>query len=74
MPLFRKKDPPPIPYDPAVQEPAVRRSICTGEMTGGFLDRNTGKFQDYMLLDGQKELEAFCKGTGVAPEDVKTVY
>ena len=36
MNLFRKKKPPRIPYDSAAQEPAVRSSICTGEMVVGF--------------------------------------
>ena len=38
MPLFHKKEKP-LPFDPERQEPAVRRSICTGEMTLGFVDR-----------------------------------
>ena len=29
MSLFRKKEPPKIAYDPAVQEPALWSSICT---------------------------------------------
>ena len=57
MSLFRKK-PPAIKYDPATQQPAVRRSICTGEMTVGFIDRATGRFTDLMRVDGQHELEA----------------
>ena len=43
MALFgmrRKK--PTVTYDPDTQQPAVRRSICTGEMTAGFIDRKTG--------------------------------
>ena len=75
MGLFhRKKTAPVIPYDPARQEPAVRRSICTGEATAGFVDRETGKFQDYMLLLGRKELEEFSRSVGVRPEEIKTIY
>ena len=70
MPLFKKK--PEIAYDPAAQEPAVRRSICTGEMTVGFIDRKTGKFQDLRRVDGQKELDEFCKGIGAT--EIKTIY
>ncbi|MBQ9347874.1 MAG: aspartate dehydrogenase [Oscillibacter sp.] len=73
MSWFHKK-PEPIPYDREKQQPAVRRSICTGEMTAGFLDRDTGKFRELMLLDGQKELEAFCQRTGVEERDIKTIY
>ena len=43
MGLFGKKQK--IAFDPAKQEPAVRKSICTGEMTVGFIDKETGKFR-----------------------------
>ena len=71
MSLFRKKAPA-IPYDPVTQQPAVRRSICTGEMTVGFIDRDTGKFRDIMRVDGQAGLEAFMKQIGVT--EIKTIY
>ena len=68
--LFRRKK---IDYhfDPDTQQPAVRRSICTGEMTVGFIDRATGKFTDLMCVD-QKGLEAFMREIGV--DEVKTIY
>ena len=70
MSLFkrRKVD---IKFDPQTQQPAVRRSICTGEMTVGFIDKATGKFTDLMCVD-QKGLEAFMREIGV--EEVKTIY
>ena len=71
MPLFHKKQPAPLPYDPNAQEPAVRRSICTGEMTVGFIDKATGKFHDLMLVDEQG-LEEFKRRTGC--ENPKTIY
>ena len=70
MRLFRKSEP--LPYDPARQEPAVRRSICTGEMTVGFLDRDTGKFHEYMLVRTREELEEFRRAAGVT--DIRTIY
>ena len=70
MRLFRKE--PAIPYDPETQEPAVRKSICTGEMTVGFLDRSTGKFHDYMCVHDQAELNAFCRRLGV--DSIRTIY
>ena len=60
-----------IKFDPDAQQPAVRRSICTGEMTVGFIDRATGKFTDLMCVD-QKGLEAFMRDIGV--DEVKTIY
>ena len=71
MSLFKKKEPE-LSFDPATQEPAVRRSICTGEMTVGFIDRATGKFTDLMRVDGQRELEAFMKNIGA--DEIKTIY
>ncbi|MBR6208312.1 MAG: aspartate dehydrogenase [Oscillospiraceae bacterium] len=74
MTLFRKKTPPPIPYNRAAQEPAVRSSICTGEMTLGFLDRQTGRFHEYELARSQSDVEAFCRRVGVEPKDIKRIY
>ena len=70
MSLFKRKKLD-IQFDPSTQIPAVRRSICTGEMTVGFIDKATGKFTDLMCVD-QKGLEAFMRDIGV--EEVKTIY
>ncbi|MBR2524335.1 MAG: aspartate dehydrogenase [Clostridiales bacterium] len=61
-----------IEYDPAVSEPAVKRSICTGETTVGFIDIQTGKFHDLKLVTSQEEIDDFMRQTGV--ENIKTVY
>ena len=74
MSLFRKRKPPSVALDPARQTPAVRKSICTGEMTGGYVDRESGKFHELMLLEGRAGLEAFCKEVGADPDHVETVY
>ena len=71
MSLFRRKKVE-IHLDPNTQQPAVRRSICTGEMTVGFIDKATGKFTDLMRVDGQKGLEAFMKEIGA--EEIRTIY
>ena len=72
--MFFQKKKPKISFDPALQEPAVRQSICTGEMTAGFIDRQTGAFHDVMRVDGPKGLRRFCEEIGVEPESVKTIY
>ena len=74
MPLFQKKSAPRVSYDPASQRPAVRRSICTGEMTVGLIEKETGKFHELMLVRGQTELERFCRELGVSPEELETIY
>ena len=71
MGWFKKHRAPAVSYDPATQEPAVRKSICTGEMTVGFIDKATGKFTDLMCVD-RKGLEDFMRDIGV--EEIKTIY
>ena len=71
---FQKKKIPPIAWDPALQTPAVRCSICTGEKVAGLMDNRTGKFVEYGLIRDQAELEAFCERLGVEAEALKTVY
>ena len=70
--FHRRREERPAPFDLATQQPAVRRSICTGEMTVGFIDRATGKFTDLMRVDDQRALEAFMKEIGVT--EIKTIY
>lgn len=74
MSLLKKKEPPRIPYDPAAQEPAVRSSICTGELVVGFLDRETGKFKEYELARSQSDVDVFCKRVGIEPTEIKRIY
>lgn len=61
-----------LKYDSAVSEPAVRKSICTGEMTVGFVDIKTGKFHDVRLVNSQAEVDAFLKEIGA--DSIKTIY
>ena len=70
MGIFRRK--PGIRFDPEPQEPVVRRSICTGEMTVGLLDRRSGRFSELMLVRNQQELKEVCRQLGV--EDIRTIY
>ncbi len=74
MSLFRKREQPRIPYDPATQEPAVRSSICTGETVVGFLDRKTGRFREYELTRSRSDVDAFCARVGIEPKDIKQIY
>ena len=70
--LFQRKKAPAgaLPADCA---PAIRQSICTGELTGGYLDA-AGKFHELRLLRGPAEKAAFCREMGVEPDKIKTVY
>ena len=71
MSLFKHRKASDIRFDPQTQIPAVRKSICTGEMTVGFIDKSNGKFTDLMCVDS-KGLEAFMREIGV--EEIRTIY
>ena len=73
MSLFKKRPKSAdVTWNPQTQQPAVRRSICTGEMTVGFVDKATGKFTDLMRVDGQQELDRFMESIGA--KEYKTIY
>lgn len=53
-----------IPFDPNIQKPVLRCSICTGEQVAGFKDLNTGKFQEVMVIRSEEDLKQFRKMVG----------
>ncbi len=61
-----------ITYDPQVSEPVVRKSICTGEMTVGFVDKASGKFHDVRLVRSRAEIDEFMNETGIT--SIRTIY
>ena len=68
---FRKPKKP--QYDSERLLPAIRQSICTGEKVAGFLDRETGRFSEVMLLRTQKDLDTFRAQYGIE-DPIKTIY
>ena len=66
--LFHKKKQT-ISYDASLQEPAVRKNICTGEMTAGLLDRDTGRFHELMKIES---LEEFAEQVGT--DQIRMIY
>lgn len=60
-------------YDPAKQKPAVRASICTGEKVAGFVDLETKKFREVMLIASPDDLEKFRKRYGIEGK-IETIY
>ena len=71
--LFAKKKAPRESYDPERWKPVIRKSICTGEETAGFLEAGTGQFQDVMLIRSPKDLDEFREQYGIAGE-IGTIY
>ena len=63
-----------IDFDRQTQEPAIRKSICTGETTVGFVDLKTGHFSDYIKVTDSAQIDDFCRRTGTEREHIRTVY
>ena len=63
-----------LSWDPSCEEPVVKKSICTGEATVGFVDKNTGKYRDIRKVTSPAEIEAFCQETGLTDGKIRTIY
>jgi len=75
MSLFhRKEKTETLIWEKDHEEPAVHKSICTGETTVGFVDRATGRYRDVRKVTLPSEIEAFCRETGADPKKIKTIY
>ena len=68
----RKKSENTVPARPE-GTPAIRCSICTGEQVAGFRNRETGRFEEVMLLRTPEDLEAFRKRYGITDE-IEKIY
>ncbi len=62
-----------IEYNPEEKQPAVKTSICTGEMVAGFIDLKSRHFEDYTLVKDQSELKEFCDRCGINISDLKKI-
>ncbi len=63
-----------FPYDPALHEPVIRSSICTGEKVAGFRDRKGGTLHEVAVVNDYSEMQRFLKTYGLKEGDVRTVY
>lgn len=78
--FFLKKDKktgssqdPSMIYDPAIQEPVLRCSICNGEQVAGFKDKKTGAFSEVMFIRTPADLESFRSQYNIRGE-IKKIY
>ena len=67
---FRKKQP--RTFDRTRQKPVLRCSICTGEQTAGFQERDSGKFHEVQLIRTPQELQEFLDRVGL--QDIEKIY
>ena len=74
MTLFHRKKHLSVAFDPLKEEPVVKKSICTGEATVGFVDKNTGQYRDIRKVTSPVEIEAFCEEVGIDPQTIRTIY
>ena len=70
--MFGKKKNSVPSYDKEYEVPALKSSICTGEQTAGFLNLETQKFRDVMLIKSPADLEVFKRTYGV--DELKKIY
>ena len=59
------------PYDRATKIPVIRASICTGEQVAGFKDRESGRFEELMLIRDDKDLARFLADYGFREDELK---
>ncbi|MBQ9141341.1 MAG: aspartate dehydrogenase [Lachnospiraceae bacterium] len=74
--MFKRKSMKPValPYDPLVQKPVIRASICTGEQVAGFKDKTTGKFTEVMLIKSTKDLDEFMACYNIPDTEISKEY
>ncbi len=61
-------------FDRELLQPMIRVSICTGEKTAGFKNRETGKFQEIMLVNSQEALQEFLDTYDISMSDVQREF
>ena len=59
------------PYDKTGKIPVIRSSICAGEQVAGFQDIVSGKFEELMLIRGEKDLAEFLSRYQVEESEIK---
>ena len=70
---FGKKAAARIRYDETVCTPVIRCSICTGEQVAGFRRKDTGTFEEVMLIRDEADLQAFRDTYGITGE-IRKIY
>lgn len=61
-------------FDREKMIPAVRSSICTGEKVAGFRNKQTGKFEEVMMIRTEQELQEFADLYGFERAEIQVFY
>ncbi len=70
----KKQEPKRQSYDTQRLRPVIKSSICTGERVAGFVEKESGKFEDIMLIRGDQDLQAFCQIYGLKEEEIGKIW
>ncbi len=60
-------------YDPDIKKPLIKSSICNGEQVAGFVNLQTGAFEEIMLIRDEHDLDDFKKQYGISG-DIEKKY
>ena len=58
-------------FDDPLRTPVIRCSICTGEQVAGFRRKDTGSFEEVMLIRNEADLQTFRETYGIEGEITK---
>ena len=75
--LFNKRrtqSAPAARWDPNLQTPAIRCSICTGEQVAGFISREDGHFIAVQLINSERDLDEFRMTYGLGDRTIRKIY
>ena len=53
------------------KSPVIRASSCSGEKVAGFREGDSGKFEDRMLIKGEKDLKSFMDTYGIKEGEIQ---
>lgn len=70
----KKKASPRLSYDSVRLRPVIKSSICTGERVAGFVDNESGRFEDIMLVRGEEDLQKFCDLYGLKSDEIGKIW
>lgn len=60
-------------YDPDIKKPLIKASICNGEQVAGFMNLQTGAFEEIMFIRDEDDLRDFKKQYGITG-DIEKKY
>ena len=63
-----------IEYDKTTMTPVIHASICTGEQVAGFKNKETGKFEEVMLIWDGKDMDKFMEMYDLSIANIKKEY